>query len=116
MEAWAGEQLPMFSGTGVTIGESWLMDVMLLVTVGLVLLSCACTVFVKHPPTRDAHVMKEPVIAKQESCMTLRSMRDETINHVEERTWSLSPYSGDQMWQLMEVLEVRFCRDTLLQF
>ena len=52
---------------------------------------------VKHPPTRDAHVMKEPVIAKQESCMTLRSMRDETINDVEERTWSLSRYSGDQL-------------------
>ena len=57
----------------------------------------ACTVFGIHPPTGDVHVMTEPVIAKQESCMTLRSMRDETINDVEERTWSLSRYSGDQL-------------------
>ena len=49
--AWAGEQLPMVSGTGVIIGEkliegqSCLIGVVLFVTVGVVLLSCACIVF-----------------------------------------------------------------------
>ena len=46
--AWAGEQLPVISGTGVIIGEdlmeghSWPMGVVLLVTVGVGLLSCVC--------------------------------------------------------------------------
>ena len=48
--AWAGEQLPVVSGTGVTIGEdlseghSWTMGVVLLVTVGVGLLRCVCCI------------------------------------------------------------------------
>ena len=49
VEAWAGEQLPVVSGTGVIIGEdlfeghSWTM-VLSLVTVGVGLLSCLCCI------------------------------------------------------------------------
>ena len=48
--AWAGEQLLVVSGTGVTIGEnlfegySWTMAVVLINTVGVGLLSCVCGV------------------------------------------------------------------------
>ena len=57
VEAWAREQLPVVSGTGVIIGEdlfeghSCAMGVMLLVTVGVVLLCCACAVFDPQLPT-----------------------------------------------------------------
>ena len=67
--AWAGEQLLVFSGTGVTIGEdlivvhSWTMGVVLLVTVGVGLLSCACAVFDPHLPTGNVHVTREPEVA-----------------------------------------------------
>ena len=50
--AWAGEQLPVVSGTEVIIGEdliegqSWTMGVVLLITVGVRLLSCVFAVFV----------------------------------------------------------------------
>ena len=60
--AWTGDQLPVVSGTGVTIGEdlfegySWTMGVVLLTTVGL--LSCVCVCCVQPAPvnwicTRD---------------------------------------------------------------
>ena len=55
-------------------------------------------------------VSREPEVARQSSGMTLRSMRVEIINHVKERTWSLSWYSGDQLWQLMVMLNARYCR------
>ena len=48
--AWAGEQLPVVSGTGVIIGEdlfeshSWTTGVVLLITVGVGLLSCVCCI------------------------------------------------------------------------
>ena len=48
--AWAGEQSPVVSGTGVIIredvieGHSWTMGVVLLVTVGAGLLSCVCCI------------------------------------------------------------------------
>ena len=84
--------MPLVSGTGATIEEGWLMDVVLLVTVGVVLLSCAGTVFVFHPPTGNAHMMREPLITKQESCLTLRSMRAETINHRRENVESLTVF------------------------
>ena len=67
--AWVGEQLPVFSGTGVTIGEdlivvhSWTMGVVLLVTVGVGLLSCACAVFDPHLPTGNVHVTREAEVA-----------------------------------------------------
>ena len=50
VDAWAGGQLPVVSGTGVTIGEdlfeghSWTMGVVLLVTVGVGLHSCVCCI------------------------------------------------------------------------
>ena len=58
--AWAGEQLPVVSGTEVIIGEdlidgqSWTIGVVLLVTVGVVLLSCACIVCYPHLPTEGS--------------------------------------------------------------
>ena len=76
----------MVSGTGVIIGEdlsegqSWMIGVGLLVTIGVVLLSCACIVCYSHLPTGRI-VTREPEVARQPSCMTLRSMRAETINH-----------------------------------
>ena len=76
--AWAGEQLPVVSGTGVLIeedlieGQSWTMGAVLLVTVGAGLLSCARAVFDPHLPTGNVHVTREPAIAKQ-CCMTPRS-------------------------------------------
>ena len=48
--AWAGEQWPVVSGTGVTIGEDllkghiWTTGVVLLITVGVGLLSCVCCI------------------------------------------------------------------------
>ena len=64
--AWAGKQLPVVSGTGVIIGEdlieSWTMGVVLLVTVGVVLLSCACIVHNSHLPTGRT-VTREPEVA-----------------------------------------------------
>ena len=68
--AWAGEQLLVISGTGVTIGEdlfegqSWTMGVVLLLTVGVVFLSCAGVVRDKHLPTGRA-VTGEPEVAMQ---------------------------------------------------
>ena len=47
---------------------------LLLVTVGVVLLSCACTVCCSHLPT-EGNVTREPEGARQPSCMSLRSMR-----------------------------------------
>ena len=49
--AWAGGQLPVVSVTGVTIGEdlfeghSWMMGVVLLVTVGVGLLRSVCMLY-----------------------------------------------------------------------
>ena len=92
--AWAGEQLHVISGSGVIIGEDlregqgWLIGVVLLVTLGVILLSCACTVHSSHLPTGRT-VTREPEVARHWSCMTPRSMRPEIINHVKEKTWSL---------------------------
>ena len=88
VEAWAGEQFLVVSGTGVIIGEdlleghSWTMGVVLLVTVGVGLLSCVCAVFDPHLPTGNVHVTREPEVASQPSGMTSRSMRNEIINHL----------------------------------
>ena len=92
--AWAGKQLPAVSGTGVMIGEdliesqSWTIGVVLLVTVGMVLLSCACIVRYSFLPTGKT-ATREPEVARQPSCVTPRSMRAEIINHVKERQDSL---------------------------
>ena len=120
--AWAGAQLPVVSGTGLTIGEdlfeghSWTTGVVLLITVGVGLLCCVCAVFNPHLPTGSVQVTRESEVARQPSRMTLISMRNEIINHVREETLSLSWYSGDQLWQLTEMLNARYCRDTLVQF
>ena len=71
--------MPVVSGTGVIIGKdlfeghSWTMGV-LLVTVGVGL----------HPhlPSGNVHVTREPEAAWQPSGMTLRSMRNKIINHL----------------------------------
>ena len=83
------------------------MGVVLLVTVGVVLLSCACVVCDPHLPTGNVHVTREPEVAPQLSCMSPRTRRD--IDHVKERTWILSWYSGDQLWQLMMLNTRSFC-------
>ena len=55
--AWAGEDLPVVSGTGLTIGEdllkghSWTTGGVLLITVGVGLLGCGCAVSDPHLPT-----------------------------------------------------------------
>ena len=43
----------------------WTIGVVLLVTVGVGLLSCARAVFDPHLPTGNVHVTREPAIAKQ---------------------------------------------------
>ena len=35
--------------------------------------------------------------------------------HAREKTWRLSWYSGDQLWQLMEMLNAQCCRNALVQ-
>ena len=72
-------------GKDLSEGQSWTIGVVLLVTVGVVLLSCACIVHYSHLPTGSI-VTREPEVARQPSCMTPRSMRAEIINHVRERT------------------------------
>ena len=77
--AWAGEQLPVGSGTREIIGEdliegqSWMIGVVSLVTVGVVLLCCARTVHSSHLPT-GGQVTREPEGARQPGCMNPRSM------------------------------------------
>ena len=86
--AWAGEQLPVVSGTEVIVGEdliegqSWTMGVVLLVTVGVVLLCCARAVFDEHLPTENVHVTREPAIVKQRRCMSLRAIQDDDLDHL----------------------------------
>ena len=106
--AWAGELLLVVSGTEEIIGEdpiegqSWLMGVVLLVTVGVVLLSCVFAVFNPHLPTGNVHVAREPTIAKQWN-MSPRAMQDDDLDHLNttESTWILSWYSGNQVRQMM---------------
>ena len=58
---------------------------------------------------------REPEVARQPRGMTLRRMRNDIINHAKELTRSLSWYSGDQLWQLIEMLNGRYGRDTRVQ-
>ena len=115
--AWVGKQLPVVSGTGVITGEGLFkgltMGVVLLVAVGVGLLSCVCCI--RSAPanwkcTRDK---------RTRGCRAAKLHdfeRTEIINHVKERTWSLSWYAGDQLVQLMVMLNARCCQDTLVQF
>ena len=86
--AWAGEQLPVLSGTEVLSGEdliegqSWTMGVVLLVTVGVELLSCATALFYPHLPTGNVQVTREPAIARQWKCMSPRAMQDDDFDHL----------------------------------
>ena len=96
-------------------GQGWMIGVVLLVTNGVVLLSRACTVHSSHLPTGKT-VTRQPEVAGQWSCMTPRSMRPEIINHVTEKAWSFSWYSGDQLWQRMLILNARHWRDTPVHF
>ena len=73
-----------------------------------------CAVCDPHVPTESVQVTSEPEVTRQPCGMTLRSMRNDIITHVREKTWSLSWYSRDQLWQLMEMLNARSCRDTLV--
>ena len=77
-----------FLDTGVIIGEdlieghSWTTGVVLLVPVGVGLHGCVCAVFDPHLPTGNVHVTREePEVAWQPRGTTLRSMRNEIINH-----------------------------------
>ena len=84
--AWAGEQVACGfghwsdQGEDLIEGQSWTIGVGLLVTFGVVLLSCTCIVHSSHLPTGRI-ATREPGVARQPSCMTLRSMRAEIINH-----------------------------------
>ena len=71
MGAWAGDQLPAVSGTEVTIGQSWTMGVVLLVTVGVGLLSCACAAVDPQLPAGNVHVTEENqrLHGSQEACL-----------------------------------------------
>ena len=88
-------------GEDLIESQSWTMGVVLLITVGAVLLSCACAVFDLHFPTGTLQVTSEPAIAMEWSCTSPRAMQDDDVDHVNERTWILSWYSGNQLWQLM---------------
>ena len=50
-------------GEDLIVVHSWTMGVVLLVTVGVGLLSCACAVFDPHLPTGNVHVTREPEVA-----------------------------------------------------
>ena len=84
----AGEQLPGVSDTEVIMGEdlmegqSWTMGVVLLVTVGVILPSCARAVFDPDLPTGNVHETREPAIAKQRSCTSRRAMQDDDLDHL----------------------------------
>ena len=62
--AWAGEQVPVVSATGVIAGEESIE----LVAVGVVLLSYACISIVSHRPT--GNVTSKPEVAQQRVNMT----------------------------------------------
>ena len=47
--------------------------------------------------------------------MISENMRTKIIHHGKEKTWSLSWYSGDQLGQLMDMLNAQYCRDTMVQ-
>ena len=85
--------------------------VVLLVTVGVVLLSCACAVFDPHLPTGNVHVTREPAIAKQRSCMSPRTMQDDDLDHVNERSWIHSWYSGKSAVAADGVEHAEFLRE-----
>ena len=120
--ACAEEQLLVVSGTEILIGEdqsegqSWILGVVLLITVGVVLLSCVFAVIVSHLPTGNVHVTREPAMAKQCS-MSPRAMQDDDLDHLNGTgsTWIISWYSGDQLWQLM-VSNTRSLCGKLVQF
>ena len=111
----------MVSGTEILIedlseGQSWSLGVVMLITVGVVLLSCEFAVVVSHLPTGNVHVTREPAIAKQCS-MSPRAMQDDDFDHlnVTESMGIPSGYSGGQLWQLM-VLNTRSVCGKLVEF
>ena len=110
---WAGQQLSCGPGTGVIIGEnlfeghSWTIGVVSLVTVGMVLLSCASVVLDPHLPTGNVYVTREPQVARKPSGMTFEKHANKDHRPRKVRAGSLSWYSGDQLWQLMEILNTR---------
>ena len=120
--AWAREQLPGVSGTEILIGkdliegQSWTLSVVLLITVGVVLLSCVFAVIVSHLPTGNVHVTREPAIAKQCS-VSPRVVQDDDLDHlnVTDSTWIISWNSEDQLWQLV-VSNTRSLCGKLVQF
>ena len=57
------------------------MGVVLLVTVGVVLLSCVSAVFDPHLPTGNVHVTRKPAIAKQWS-MSPRALEVDDLDHL----------------------------------
>ena len=91
-------------------GHSRTRGVGLHATVGVGLLSCVCVcaVFDPHLPTGNERVTREPEVAWQPRGMTLRSMRTKIINHSEEKMWSLSKYSGEQLGPVMMVEQAEF--------
>ena len=80
--AWAGEQWPVVSSTGLAIGEdlfeshSWTTGVALPTKVGVGLLCCVCAVFNPDLPTRSVQVTREPEVARQPSGMIQREKED----------------------------------------
>ena len=84
VRAWAGEDLPVVSGTGKTIGEdllkghSWTtgVGVVLLITVGVGLLGCVCCI--RSAPANWKSTTGEPKVARLPRGMTLESMRTDS--------------------------------------
>ena len=111
----------MVSGTEVLIGEdlfeghSWTIGVVLLITIGVGLLCCVSAVLDPHLTTRNVHVTREPEVARKPSGMTLKNMRAKISDHGKERDRSFSWYYGDQLWQLMKIMNAQYCRGTLVQ-
>ena len=58
------------------------MGVVLLVTVGVGLLTCARAVFDPHLPTGNVHVTREPATAKQWRRMSPTAMQDDDLDHL----------------------------------
>ena len=86
--AWAGEQMPVVSGTSDRCGKPRLrvrvgivMGVVLLVEVGVVLLRRGGACIVLPSQTKIGKVTEEPEVAQQPVDLTPRSMKTEVVDH-----------------------------------
>ena len=78
--AWEGSGTKVIIGKDLIEGQSWTMGVALLVTAGVVLLSCPRAVFDPHLPTGSVHLTREPAISKEWECLGPRAMQDDDLD------------------------------------